>query len=291
MRLLIFGFRIGLPLLSMIISASAVAIQNTEIVVSLEEPAKGGSYASISNLRGWAVAPQGIDYVEVFIDGSFAFEVPMGGARGDVGNAYPDYPNSDSSGYSLAFNYKNLEPGEHQITIRAYDNEGNYNEKTNVFLTTRFISSFIANDSKIDLSTTGNIYLPNNQSMVVSGASIEGEYWDILLSWDRATQGFEITDIAATSSSPSPPNTSSNLITSNLVAPFLGWRSGLKFELANGQIWQQDELLVQDYSSFPRPYIVIYKEEKCNSGWRAFFPEESLAPLGGACVRPLVRFQ
>lgn len=278
--------------LLLLISVNAFAIQDTDIRLSLEEPAIGGSYASVSNLRGWAVAPSGIDYVEVFINGDYAFNVPMGGARGDVGNAFPNYPDSDLSGFSLAFNYKNLSPGEHEMTVRAFDTAGNYNEASSTFSARRFVSPFIGNDDKIDLSTTDNVYLVNNQSMVMSGTSVEGKYWDILLSWDRATQGFEITDIAETSSNPSPPSTSSNLVTSNVEGVFPGWGYGVKFELKNGQVWQQatDDFYTINGWTPTNPYIVIYAETKCSSGWRAFFPEEDNAPLG-TCVKPLVRFK
>lgn len=276
----------------LLVSVNALAIQDADIQLTLEEPAIGGSYASVSNLRGWAVAPSGIDYVEVFINGDYAFNVPMGGSRGDVGNAFPNYPGSDLSGFSLAFNYKNLSPGEHGMTVRAYDTAGNYNEASSTFTTRRFVSPFIANYDNIDLSTIENVYLADNQSMVMNGTSVEGKYWDILLSWDTATQGFEITDIAESSSNPIPPQTSSNLVTSNVEGVFTGWGVGVQLELKNGQVWQQatgDFYTTSGWTPF-NPYIVIYKETKCSSGWKAFFPEEDDPPLG-TCVQRLVRFK
>ena len=70
------------------------------VVVNREEPRDASLYTGISNLRGWAVAESGIAAIEIDIDGSYAFNVPMGGSRGDVANAYPDFPNSDASGFS-----------------------------------------------------------------------------------------------------------------------------------------------------------------------------------------------
>ena len=51
----------------------------------LEEPINGEIHGGVGNLRGWAVASEGIEKVEIFIDGEYAFDAPYGGARGDVG--------------------------------------------------------------------------------------------------------------------------------------------------------------------------------------------------------------
>ena len=54
--------------------------------IALEEPVKGDTYSGVGNLRGWAVATVGVDRVEIWIDGAYAFDAPYGGARADVGN-------------------------------------------------------------------------------------------------------------------------------------------------------------------------------------------------------------
>lgn len=261
-------------------STSAAAI-NSEIRVELEEPAKSGTYTGISNLRGWAVAPKGIDYVEVYIDGEYAFRVPMGGARGDVGNAFPGYPDSSASGYSSAYNYKNLPAGSHEMTIRAYDTGGDYNETTNQFVTKKFVSAFIGDESLVDVSTTQTVSIASNQSFILSGPTIEGSQWDVLFNWDTATQGFEITDMSAFSGTNTQPSTS-NLVKSNVSSDFNGWEGQTIVELANGQAWQQTDFHIE-YAFLFNPYIVIYSESRCGSGWRAFFPEEAF-PTKGVCV-------
>jgi hypothetical protein len=175
-------------------SAGAFSARDTNIIVTIEEPVMGESYAGISNLRGWAVAPAGIgDYnFEVYIDGQFAFDIPVGGNRGDVASQYPDYPNSDKSGFSMAFNYKNLSPGEHEIRVVAFDNNGEHNDATASFSTERFVSSFIADDSKVDLTTTKKMYyLEKQNAYLITGVTVEGEEWNFQLSWDRASQGFK----------------------------------------------------------------------------------------------------
>ena len=176
--------------------------QDERIVVVIEEPAQGERYSGVSNLRGWAVSPEGMgrSYLNVYIDDEFAFYLAPYGERSDVGKAFPDYPDSDTGGFSMAFNYKNLSPGEHEIRVRAYDDAGNYNEAVTTFVAERFESEFIASDSDVDLSTTSSIYVYDDQSYLISGPTIEGKQWDFLLRWDTAGQSFKTEGISPFSS-------------------------------------------------------------------------------------------
>ena len=102
--------------------AYAAAVCTQEVV--LEEPAANQTYAGIANLRGWAVGPNPIDRVEMYIDAAHVFDVPYGATRLDVGAGRPDCPGSSASGFSMAFNYSNLVPGVHTFTARAVDHTG-----------------------------------------------------------------------------------------------------------------------------------------------------------------------
>ena len=185
--------RLALVGVLLLLTCSSFAALDERIQVTIEEPVQGERYSGISNLRGWAVSPEGMGsyYLEVFIDEEFAFYMFPYGQRTDVGNAFPDYPGSETGGFSMAFNYKNLTPGEHEIRVRAYDDAGNYNDAKVVFRAERFKSSFIADDSAVDLSTTEGISLFDKQTYLVSGATLEGEQYDFLLKWDRASQSFK----------------------------------------------------------------------------------------------------
>jgi len=167
------------------------------IKVAIEEPVQGGRYSGISNLRGWAVSPEGVGlrYHEVYIDGAFAFYLGPYGRRSDVGDAFPDYPDSGTGGFSMAFNYKGLSPGEHEIAVRAFDNAGNYNDAITTFSAERFESLFITDDAEVNLSTLSGVTVLNNQTLLFRGATIEGRSWDFNVSWDRASQGLVITNI------------------------------------------------------------------------------------------------
>ena len=90
---------------SVLFSNPVLAGLDERIVVVIEEPAEFEYYSGISNLRGYAVSPEGTGefFHIVYIDGEFAFYLAPYGPRADVGNAFPDYPGSDTAGFSMAF--------------------------------------------------------------------------------------------------------------------------------------------------------------------------------------------
>ena len=77
-------FRTAAMSVILLLSNLAWAEQNKGIKVIIEEPAIGASYSGIANLRGWAVAPEGMTkyFLSVYIDGNFSFYMPEGFAHG-----------------------------------------------------------------------------------------------------------------------------------------------------------------------------------------------------------------
>ena len=184
--------------LVVLFSGASLASLDERIQVVIEEPVNFGTYAGISNLRGYAVSPEGIGNFnhQVFIDGEFAFYLGTYGERADVGAAFPSYPGSDTGGFSMAFNYKSLSSGQHHVRVVAYDNAGNFNDATTTFTVQKFGSEFIADDSAIDISGNEDIEVLDGQGLRIRGARIEGKERDFTLRWDRASQGFKTEDIS-----------------------------------------------------------------------------------------------
>lgn len=171
---------------------SSIASGDTLKVV-LEEPGSGSIYSGVGNLRGWSVASVGIENVEIWIDGVYAFDAPYGGQRMDVGNANPDFPDSDKSGYALAWNYSNMSPGEHTMTARAYNTNGQYAERTSTFTVTRFNKPFIGANDAVNLDAAQCTV--SDAQIWLQDASIAEMLYDIRLDWRTATQGFEIIEV------------------------------------------------------------------------------------------------
>ena len=169
------------------------AIENPAIRFSLEEPADGGIYSGIGNLRGWAVYELGIDFIEVYINGSFAFVAPYGGQRADVGAAFPSIQDSENSGFGLAFGYGNLGAGQHTITAVAVAKTGEYVVDSATFTVEAFDQSFIGPSEPI--SVTGSEILATEKSIQLDGVNIGGSVYDLTLEWQTATQDFDIVRI------------------------------------------------------------------------------------------------
>ncbi|MDB2643919.1 zinc-dependent metalloprotease [Luminiphilus sp.] len=161
--------------------------------VSLEEPVQGDTYTGIRNLRGWALASSGIEKIEVFIDGVYQFDIPHGGVRGDVGNAFPEVAGSGNSGFSMAYGYTNLSAGEHVATIRATSKDGSVEESSKTFIVAKFHKPFIRTSDTVNLSN-GSCQMSGDK-MSVAGALIDGQSYDMELQWRIAAQDFEIMNI------------------------------------------------------------------------------------------------
>ena len=161
--------------------------------VLLEEPIGGDTYSGVGNLRGWSVATVGVERIEVWINDQFAFNAPYGGLRNDVGNAFPDIEGGAESGFSLAWNYSNMEQGEHKITVRSYDMNGQFAESSSTFFVTRFHKPFLGPEDVIDLS--GAQCTVSDNQISLSDAIMDGSVYDVLLQWRTAAQDFQIIEI------------------------------------------------------------------------------------------------
>ena len=163
--------------------------------VTLEEPAVGLVHMGVGNLRGWAVSSAGIRKVEAFLDGEFLGEIPYGGARTDVGLAFTDIDGSDQSGFGMSFNYSGLSAGIHTIEVVAHSIDNKTASDSAQFETVRFDKEFIGAGEAINLNAAASVL--TNDQIRVENISIAGKYYNLLLRWRTAEQGFEIVEIEA----------------------------------------------------------------------------------------------
>lgn len=161
--------------------------------VVLEEPVAGEIHGGVGNLRGWAVASDGIEKVEIWTDGVYSFDVPYGGARGDVAGAFPDVAKSAESGFSMAYSYSNLSAGAHSISAVAYSTLGTTVESIAQFEVVKFNEDFITPADVVDLS--GGSCTASGDQISVVDALVSGTLYDLVLKWRVAEQGFEIVEI------------------------------------------------------------------------------------------------
>ena len=176
-----------------LLSVDEQPVDTSVLKVSLEEPVKGQVHTGVGNLRGWAVASEGITKVEILVDGVLAFEAPYGGERGDVGGAFPDVAGSSESGFSLAYNYSSLSAGSHTITAVAHNALGETKKSAASFEVVRFDSPFISDPNAVSLDNASCTVSSVEISIV--DALVEGSVYDLRLKWRTAEQGFEIIEI------------------------------------------------------------------------------------------------
>lgn len=161
-----------------------------ESQASLEEPVDGGVHSGISNIRGWAVSTRGVGRVAVYVDGVYAFEAPLGGARGDVGREFPDAKDSRYSGFGLTYNYGALSPGSHTMTIKAYGLDGSVTESSSTFTVASFHSEFFPADKPVELGSA--LLNASGDELTIQGAKIDNQNYDLVLKWQVPSQGFKV---------------------------------------------------------------------------------------------------
>jgi hypothetical protein len=73
---------------------------------------------------GWAADTDGIDRIDVWMDGLNMQSAVYGDPRPDVGNAFPDLPAAQFSGFVAHVDTTRVQDGVHTLTIRATDRKG-----------------------------------------------------------------------------------------------------------------------------------------------------------------------
>jgi hypothetical protein len=173
------------------------AADNPSILLNIEEPRPAVSYQGVANLRGWAVAPLPLERIEVYLDDVYAFDVPLGGNREDVGNAFPNYPNADRSGFAMAFNYGDHAAGSHELLVRAIDSNGDWRERRVQFRIERFADNYVEHPTervRIDPFDTSFI-VRDATGFAIQGLEVNGGSYDLELRWRNQAQSFVIEQI------------------------------------------------------------------------------------------------
>ena len=171
-------------------------------ILEFEEPLNGGTSNGIANVRGWMVSDIPIARVDLYVDGALLGEIPYGGARPDIVTAHPTFPNSDKSGFSMAYGYSQLSVGPHSMQVKAYDGASNLlAEKTSAFNLVAFDNDFIGPAAPVNLSGVSFakphvLASPTGlKRFRMDDAVLDGVSYDLLFEWNSATQKFEMIEI------------------------------------------------------------------------------------------------
>lgn len=96
--------------------------ENSFGVIDLPRP--GLLYNGTITTSGWALDWEGIDTVQVLVDGKLAGNAVLGFPRTDPALFYPGYPESLIAGWEFALDTRDYENGEHFIDVIAIDDHG-----------------------------------------------------------------------------------------------------------------------------------------------------------------------
>ena len=164
--------------------------------LTLEEPVNQSTASGVSNIRGWAVAPSGIDRLELLINDVLATEIPYGGDRRDVGAAFPDIAGSSRSGFGQTFNYGLLGAGRHTITVRAYSNAGGMVERTSTFTVAAFKEPFVEQQGYPSLAQADAAVNQAMGNIIIHNVILpDGSTYDVTLNWSKAAQSFTMAEV------------------------------------------------------------------------------------------------
>lgn len=118
------------------ISDQVSEIANMNVVFKCAEPAAneesfgafdilGGLMQSgLMEIEGWALDWEGVNHVEVWVDGMYMGNATYGTPRPDISASFPGYPDSAAPGFVFVLDTTLLSDGEHEVAIRVVDAAG-----------------------------------------------------------------------------------------------------------------------------------------------------------------------
>lgn len=164
------------------------------IIMNLEVPGPGSVVTGVGVIQGWAATQFGLERVENWVDGDYKGNIPTGGNRKDVVAAFPNYPDADTSGFAIIWNYNNFTEGEHTITIKAIDKLGNSREHSRTFTVMHFPDSFISDPNEVSLDGADITYA--GSKIFIKGMTVTGAKFNVDLDWDTASQNYRIVNMS-----------------------------------------------------------------------------------------------
>lgn len=114
----------GLILTLLALFAPALLAQG--FVGDLELPDPGQTQSGMVLVKGWAIDPQAINRIELWVDDQFQHEAVKFLPRIDIVEAYPDYPGIHQSrpGFITGFTANRFTNGPHTVEVRIYTSDG-----------------------------------------------------------------------------------------------------------------------------------------------------------------------
>ena len=164
---------------------SIVISEQLPMIGVLEYPTDGQKVSGVVAIYGWALDGKGIAKIELFIDDQFVTNIPYGSRRSDIQEDYPDYPDSEDSGFATVYDFWSFSMGPHAIKVRFHNQDGHTQDIIANVVVKKFHGDFVTD------VTPGSEWL-QNLSVTIDGVT---KIYNVRLEWSEETQGFVITEI------------------------------------------------------------------------------------------------
>lgn len=90
----------------------------------VEAIGQGNAVSGVVAIRGWFLSINGIQRVDVFVDGTLLGSAPTNRGRPDIFALYPSFPNAAFAGFAILINTTKFNNGVHTISARGVDTTG-----------------------------------------------------------------------------------------------------------------------------------------------------------------------
>ena len=108
-------------------TSTTIRVNKNVPLTVIDNPSNGASIKSKSiNVSGWALNPEGVSKIEVYVNNRYITTAKIGLSRPDVEKVYPSYKDSNS-GYTAAISLNEIMPGENSITVKQIGKDGSTN--------------------------------------------------------------------------------------------------------------------------------------------------------------------
>jgi hypothetical protein len=98
--------------------------QNDDSLGQITFPDGGLIYGGTINVNGWALDLEGVQQVQILIDGSSVGIATYGLPFPGIASLYPSYPQNANPGFTFALDTTQLSNGDHELEALVIDNQG-----------------------------------------------------------------------------------------------------------------------------------------------------------------------
>jgi hypothetical protein len=97
---------------------------NDPSIGHIDFPTVGLLYSAVITVSGWAVDFEGVQQVQVLVDGAVVGNANLGVPRPDIKSEYPSYPANPAPGWFMSLDTTHFSNGQHELSVLVIDNAG-----------------------------------------------------------------------------------------------------------------------------------------------------------------------